>query len=132
MMKSKAFIFSLFVAASIVSTTSFAEHTPEHLLAEKYGCISCHSLTTQADAGGQTVLPVGPSFQEIAESFFSNESESRYQDLYRIVKHGSSPYRSKWKGKISGLAMPPNDDSITDLEINRLLVWILSDSVTDK
>jgi cytochrome c len=70
-------------------------------------------------------LPVGPSFAEIAERFAS-DGGSTYQDLARIIKYGSSPYRSKWRGKVSGLAMPPNDDTISDLDINKLLVGILT------
>lgn len=94
-------------------------------LVAKYGCDTCHSLRPVETKSASSALPVGPSFFEISARFHSDKGSS-YADLARIIKHGSSPYRSQWKGKISGLAMPPNDKNISDLEINRLLVWILT------
>lgn len=109
------------------SANTMAAESPELKLATDYGCIACHApVGTNTVVEGKARLPIGPSLQEIAARYHNNERPDKYQELYRIVKHGSSPYRSKWQGEISGLAMPPNDDTISDLDIHRLLVWILT------
>ncbi|MCK9259358.1 MAG: hypothetical protein PHG21_01105 [Azoarcus sp.] len=46
--------------------------------------------------------------------------------LTRIVLEGSSPYSSHWKGKVSGLSMPPNAVAITEGNARRLVDWILA------
>ncbi len=38
---------------------------------------------------------------------------------------GSNPYASHWKGKVSGLAMPPNAVAIKEADARRLVTWIL-------
>jgi cytochrome c len=46
--------------------------------------------------------------------------------LTRTVMKGSNPYDSHWKGKVSGLAMPPNEVAITQADARKLVDWILS------
>ncbi|OYU73593.1 MAG: cytochrome C552, partial [Burkholderiales bacterium PBB5] len=46
--------------------------------------------------------------------------------LTHTVMAGSNPYESHWKGKVSGLAMPPNKVAITEGEAKQLVKWILS------
>jgi cytochrome c len=41
------------------------------------------------------------------------------------VLKGSNPYDSHWKGKASGLAMPPNAVAIKEAEAKKLVGWIL-------
>ena len=41
------------------------------------------------------------------------------------VMAGSNPYESHWKGKVSGLAMPPNKVAITEADASKLVSWIL-------
>jgi cytochrome c len=115
----------LIMLASSLSGHAFAADCNAEKLSEVYGCNACHSVLPQKVDKSKR-LPIGPSFLEIAQLFHREKTATSYQDLARIIKHGSSPYRSKFRGKISGLAMPPNDDTISDLDINRLLVWILS------
>jgi cytochrome c len=123
-MKKYKLIYPLFfMLLSSLSANVFAVDASElEKLSISYGCEACHSITPSTEAKR---LPVGPSFAEIAERY-ETDGRSSYQDLARIIKYGSSPYRSKWRGLVSGLAMPPNDDTITDLDINRLLVGILT------
>lgn len=125
-MKNYQLIYSFLIVlgASFISQAYAAECSAEKL-SEIYGCNTCHSVMPRQLDKSQR-LPVGPSFLEIAELFRSEKKDSSYSDLARIIKYGSSPFRSKFKGQISGLAMPPNEDTISDLDINRLLVWILS------
>jgi cytochrome c len=123
-MKKYKLIYALFfMLMTSYSASSLAIDAAElEKLSFKYGCEACHSVTPVNESNR---LPVGPAFAEIAERFAS-DGGSTYQDLARIIKYGSSPYRSKWRGKVSGLAMPPNDDTISDLDINKLLVGILT------
>jgi|GEM_PF-1267010 len=112
---------------ALCANQAMAEVIAEQQLADIHGCSVCHAGKPAAMAAeGKKALPIGPSFQEIAERFHANPNEGKYEELVRIIKHGSSPYRSHFRGKISGLAMPPNDETISDLEINRLLVSILT------
>jgi cytochrome c len=45
--------------------------------------------------------------------------------LTQTVLKGSNPYESHWKGKASGLAMPPNAVAIKEVDAQRLVRWIL-------
>lgn len=40
--------------------------------------------------------------------------------------NGSNPYASHWKGKVSGLAMPPNAVAVTQAQAHELVRWILA------
>lgn len=96
-------------------------------LAANSGCLTCHSIVSpKGNNKSSKELPVGPSFSDIATRFHSNEHYVTYEELVRTIKYGSSPYRSHWKGKITGLAMPPNGESMSDVDMNKLLIWILS------
>ena len=46
--------------------------------------------------------------------------------LTRTVMTGSNPYSSHWKGKVSGLAMPPNAVAISQADASKLVGWILN------
>ena len=98
-MKKKLLRLPLITAAMLISTSSIAETGAGYELVQTNGCIACHSAEPKSVEADKSALPIGPSFQEIAERFHNNERDDRYQELYRIVKHGSSPYRSKWQGK---------------------------------
>jgi cytochrome c len=45
--------------------------------------------------------------------------------LTHTVMTGSNPYASHWKGKVSGLAMPPNEVAIKEADARKLVHWIL-------
>ena len=96
-------------------------------LAMDNGCITCHSISSDnANNNSSNELPIGPSFYDISTRFHSNEHYVTYEELVRTIKYGSSPYRSHWKDKITGLAMPPNGETMSDIDMNKLLIWILS------
>ncbi len=46
--------------------------------------------------------------------------------LTLTVMKGSNPYESHWKGKVSGLAMPPNAVAIKEADAKKLVGWILA------
>ena len=60
------------------------------------------------------------------ESLFARLPESVAEFLTRIVLEGSNPYSSHWKGKVSGLSMPPNAVAITEGNARLLVNWILA------
>jgi cytochrome c len=40
--------------------------------------------------------------------------------------NGTNLYDSHWKGKVSGVAMPPNAVAIKEPDAKKLVAWILS------
>ena len=61
----------------------------------------------------------------VPESFY-NSGKSAATKLTHTVMTGSNPYESHWKGKVSGLAMPPNAVAIKEADAKQLVKWILS------
>ena len=46
--------------------------------------------------------------------------------LTKEVMNGTNLYDSHWKGKVSGVAMPPNAVAIKEPDAKKLVAWILS------
>jgi cytochrome c len=92
-------------------------------LALSSGCLTCHSIEPGAKGpdGGN---PIGPAWQDVAEQYAGKPGAQDF--LTRIVLEGSNPYSSHWKGKVSGLSMPPNAVAITEGNARLLVSWILS------
>jgi cytochrome c len=92
-------------------------------LASTSGCFTCH----QIDPGGKGPdgqPPVGPAWRDVAAKY--KGQAGALEQLTATVMRGSSPYESHWKGKVSGLAMPPNAVAIEEPEAKRLVAWILA------
>lgn len=92
-------------------------------LAAASGCLTCHSIEP-GRPGPDGMAPVGPSWLEVANKYKGQKDVAAR--LTRTVLQGSNPYDSHWKGKASGLAMPPNAVAITEADAKRLVNWILS------
>jgi cytochrome c len=92
-------------------------------LATHSGCLTCHAVTSTPTADGAT-KPVGPPWQEVAAKY-KGRRDAR-QVLTATVMNGSNPYASHWKGKVSGLAMPPNAVAISKAQARELVGWILT------
>ncbi len=91
-------------------------------LAAKSGCVACHSIEPGAK-GPEGLAPVGPAWKDVAAKY---KGDKAAQDrLTKTVLQGSNPYDSHWKGKASGLAMPPNAVAITEPDARKLVGWIL-------
>ena len=92
-------------------------------LATHSGCLTCHSIqpVSSSDSGPK---PVGPAWAEVAAKY--KDQKDAAQKLTDTVMQGSNPYASHWKGKVTGLAMPPNAVAITRDEARQLVRWILS------
>lgn len=113
------------VSLSLISSPALADPAKDTAmlkLAASSGCTVCHSVEPSAKTDAS--VPVGPPWRDVAARYFGvKDSQSK---LTQIVLHGSSPYSSHWKGKVGGLAMPPNEVAISEADANKLVGWILS------
>ena len=92
-------------------------------LASRSGCMACHHI--EADARGPEGLPpIGPAWRDVATKYRGQKGAE--EALVHTVLTGSNPYQSHWKGKASGLAMPPNAVAIQEPEVRELVRWILA------
>ena len=92
-------------------------------LAATSGCMTCHSIDP-GKPGPDGLKPIGPPWAEVARQYKGKPGASEF--LTRVVLEGSNPYSSHWKGKVSGLAMPPNAVAITEGNARLLVNWILA------
>lgn len=92
-------------------------------LASVSGCLTCHSIES-GKPGPNGMAPIGPAWQDVGKQYAGKPGAGEF--LTRIVLEGSSPYSSHWKGKVSGLSMPPNAVAITEGNARRLVDWILA------
>ncbi len=92
-------------------------------LAATSGCMTCHHVDAGAK-GPDGLPPIAPAWRDVAEQY--RGKRGALDQLTTTVMTGSNPYASHWKGKVSGLAMPPNAVAITDAEARALVGWILS------
>jgi len=92
-------------------------------LAATSGCLTCHSIES-GKPGPKGMDPIGPAWQDVAQQYHGKPGAQDF--LTRVVLEGSSPYNSHWKGKVSGLAMPPNASAIKETDARLLVSWILS------
>jgi len=95
----------------LVSAPAFADQA----LANKNGCMACHASDKKL---------VGPSFQDVAKKYVGKKDAAAL--LTKEVMNGTNLYDSHWKGKVSGVAMPPNAVAIKEPDAKKLVAWILS------
>lgn len=115
------------VAAALMGCTlpAFADKNDEAMLklAARSGCTACHQVDPGAK-GPDGLAPVGPAWRDVAAKYKGQKGAS--EQLVHTVLTGSNPYDSHWKGKVSGLAMPPNKVAISDADAKKLVNWILA------
>lgn len=92
-------------------------------LAATSGCVACHSIES-GKPGPAGAAPIGPAWQDVAARYKGQAGAS--EKLLKTVMEGSNPYASHWKGKVSGLAMPPNAVAIKEADARKLVKWILT------
>jgi cytochrome c len=91
-------------------------------LATTSGCMTCHQIEP-GGKGPDGLPPIGPAWKDVAAKY---KGQKGAQDqLTKTVLAGSNPYESHWKGKVSGLAMPPNKVAISEADTKKLVSWIL-------
>jgi cytochrome c len=92
-------------------------------LASHSGCMACHHVDAGAK-GPDGLPPVGPAWRDVAAKYRGQKDAQA--NLTATVLKGSNPYDSHWKGKASGLAMPPNKVAISEGDAKKLVTWILA------
>jgi cytochrome c len=110
----------------VASTAAFAADGKDDAmlqLASKSGCMTCHHIEPGAK-GPEGLAPIGPAWKDVSAKYKGVKGAE--EQLTRTVLQGSNPYESHWKGKVSGLAMPPNHVAIKDAEAKQLVKWILA------
>lgn len=91
-------------------------------LATTSGCMTCHHIDPGAK-GPDGLPPIGPAWRDVAAKYKGQKGAA--EQLGKTVQAGSNPYDSHWKGKVSGLAMPPNKVAISEADTRKLVNWIL-------
>ena len=120
----KTLWITLFVAlASAGAARAAAGDDAMLALASHSGCMACHHVEPGAK-GPDGLAPVGPAWRDVAAKYRGQKGAD--DTLTATVLKGSNPYDSHWKGKASGLAMPPNRVAISDGDARKLVRWILA------
>ncbi len=111
---------------AVASTAAFAADGKDDAmlkLANASGCMTCHHIEPGAK-GPDGLAPIGPAWKDVSAKYKGVKGAE--EQLTRTVLQGSNPYESHWKGKVSGLAMPPNHVAIKDADAKQLVKWILA------
>lgn len=112
----------LALATGAAQAADPARDSAMQALASKSGCMTCHHI----DPGGKGpdgLAPIGPAWKDVAAKYKGDKKA--LDTLTQTVLKGSNPYDSHWKGKASGLAMPPNAVAIKEADARNLVKWIL-------
>ena len=114
----------LLLAAAPTAWAADSAQNPAMLkLAASAGCVACHQVEP-GGKGPEGLAPIGPAWKDVATKYKGQKGAQK--QLTHTVLTGSSPYESHWKGKVSGLAMPPNAVAITQADAKKLVRWILT------
>ena len=113
------------MAAVLAMPSAYAAGDDDAMLklATTSGCMTCHHIEP-GGKGPNGLAPIGPAWKDVAAKYKGQKNASA--TLTATVLAGSNPYESHWKGKVSGLAMPPNKVAITEADAGKLVQWILS------
>jgi len=114
------------IALAVAALPAWAAPAPDDAamlkLATGSGCMTCHHIEPGAK-GPDGLAPIGPAWRDVAVRY--RGAAGAQDQLTRTVMTGSNPYSSHWKGKASGLAMPPNEVAIKEADARLLVGWIL-------
>lgn len=119
-------ILTSLLACSLFSPLAMADAKKDAemlKLATGSGCMTCHNIES-GKTGPDGLKPIGPAWSEVSKQYKDKPGASEF--LTRVVLEGSNPYSSHWKGKVSGLSMPPNSVAITEGNARQLVNWILA------
>jgi len=115
-------VLAMLIAAAPAWSAPAADDGPMLKLASGSGCLTCHHVDTGAK-GPDGLPPIGPAWRDVAAKYRGTPGAA--EQLTQTVMAGSNPYASHWKGKASGLAMPPNAVAIKEADARLLVNWIL-------
>ena len=105
----KALLMMVAAAGSLlVATQAGADEAAGLALAQKSGCLVCHSVDKKV---------LGPAYKDVAAKYKGNkEAEAK---LIEKVKKGGS-------GTWGPIPMPANSPKVSDEDIKTLVEWVLS------
>ncbi len=106
---------NLFIVAAAVALVAAMPARANADLAQKKNCMACHATDKKL---------IGPAYKDVAAKYAGQKGAQK--TLTATVLAGSNPYESHWKGKVSGLAMPPNAVAIKEADAKQLVKWILA------
>jgi len=110
------------LAATATGTQATGNDDAMRTLATHAGCMTCHHIEP-GGKGPDGLPPIGPAWREVSAKYKGQKDAAA--TLTHTVMTGSNPYQSHWKGKVSGLAMPPNAVAIQEADARKLVKWIL-------
>jgi len=118
-------LLATLLAAAALTGTARADGKDETMLklASNAGCMTCHHIDPGAK-GPDGMAPIGPAWRDVSAKYKGQKGADA--KLTQTVMAGSNPYESHWKGKVSGLAMPPNAVAIKEADARALVKWILA------
>jgi cytochrome c len=103
----KAILMTIAAAGSMMLATQASAADPAEALAQKSGCLACHSVS-------QKVL--GPSYKDIAAKYKGDKTAEA--KMVEKVKKGGS-------GVWGPIPMPANSPQVKDEDIKTIVQWIL-------
>ena len=92
------------------------------MLATRAGCMVGHQIEPGGKGPGG-LPPIGPAWRAVSAKYQGRSGAA--EKLTQTVRIGSNPCACHWKGKVSGLAMPPDAVAIQEADARQLLQWIL-------
>jgi cytochrome c len=103
----KTLLMTVAATGALVFAGTSAAADPAEALAQKSGCLACHSVS-------QKVL--GPSYKDVAAKYKGDKTAEA--KLVERVKKGSS-------GVWGPIPMPANSPQVKDADIKTIVQWIL-------
>ena len=122
-MKQIAITLAALLACCAAQAADPAQDKAMLQLAKNAGCMTCHHIEPGAK-GPDGLPPIGPAWRDVSAKY--KGQKGALDQLTQTVMKGSNPYDSHWKGKASGLAMPPNAAAIGEADARKLVQWILT------
>jgi cytochrome c len=116
-------VAALLASGSVGAWAATAQDESMIKLATQSGCVICHPIDTGAK-GPNGLAPIGPAWQDVAKRYKGDKDAAAR--LTQTVLKGSNYYESHWRGKASGVAMPPNAVAISEPDARQLVQWILN------
>ncbi len=118
-------LLTALLTAVALTGTARADSKDETMLklASTSGCMTCHHVEPGVK-GPDGMAPIGPAWRDVPAKYQGQKGVDA--KLTQTVMAGSNPYESHWKGKVSGLAMPPNAVAIKQADAKALVKWILA------
>jgi len=98
-------LFALIAGATLAMSVSAAQAS--EALAEKSGCLGCHSVSEKV---------VGPAFKDVAAKYKGQKDAPTL--LFEKVRNGGS-------GVWGTVAMPANK-KVSDKDLKKIIAWILA------